>query len=205
MRLRWSRLGRAGWPLLGLYLAVVGAATAVFASRRPTPETPRYAAPAPAPGVRANFAALSAGAVLRVSSYDWFHSHHPLYAIDELVKPEKTEKWATVQKDRAPWLEIKLAVRADLDELALVLAGAFEDKSFTNREFRVRCLRDERDGGTVVREHVVHGNTDAQPKLPLDCPATDRVRIEFQVERVGKSADVVRLYEVSVWGRPATP
>ena len=205
MRVRWSMLGRAGWPLLGLYLAVVGAATAVFASRRPVAETPRYAVPVPRPGVRADFAALSAGAVVRVSSFDWFHSHHPLYAIDGLAKPEKTEKWATPQKDRAPWIEIELAVRVDVDELDLVLAGAFEDKSLTNRDFVLRCLRDEGAGEAVVNAQVVSGNEDPQPKFPLACPGTDRVRIEFRVEPIGKSRDVARVYEVSVWGKPTAP
>ncbi|MBI5490682.1 MAG: hypothetical protein HY905_25330 [Deltaproteobacteria bacterium] len=205
MRLRWSRLGRAGWPLLGLYLAVVGAATAVFAGRRPVPETSRYSVPAPLPGVRTNFAALSGGAVLRVSSFDWFHSHHPLYAIDEQAKPDKTEKWATVQKDRAPWIEIELAVRVDVDEIDLVLAGAFEAKEFTNRDFVVRCLRDQGAGETVVAKREVSGNEDPRPKVPLACPGTNRVRIEFLVEPIGKSRDVARVYEVSVWGKPAAP
>ena len=138
MRRRPFGIGRAGWRLFGLYLAVVGAATAVFAGRRPAPETLRFDVPAPTPGARANFAALSGGASVRVSSFDWFNAHHPMYVIDGLAEPSKTEKWATPVKDRAPWIEIRPAVRVDVDEVDLALAGIIEDPKFTNREFVVR-------------------------------------------------------------------
>jgi len=200
-----SILGRAGWPLLGLYLVVVGAATAAFAGRRPIVETPEYAVPAPVPGVRADFAAVSAGAVVRVSSFEWFRSHHPLYAIDGQDRPERTEKWATPQRDRDPWIEIRLAVRVDVDEMDLDLAGAFEDPAFTNRDYVVRCLRDEGADETLVYEWIVRGNTDAHPKHRLNCPGTDRVRVEFQVEPIGQPRDVARIYEIAVWGRPTAP
>ena len=198
-------LGRAGWPLLGLYLAVVGAATVVFAGRHSGSETPRYAVPAPRPGVRENFAALSAGAVLRVSSYDWLHSHHPLYAIDGLVKPLEVEKWASSDRDRAPWMEILPAVRVDVDRVDLDLAGAFEGADLTMREFVLRCLRDEGSVVKVIAERAVHDNTDARPRLPLRCPGTDRLRIEFLVEGKSRPRGVVRLYEVAVWGVPTAP
>jgi hypothetical protein len=200
---KWLR--RLGHFLVAAYLVLFAVGFVVFLRERPVPATPWLDIPPPAPGVRANLASFLNGGSVAVSSFDLFRSHNPMYLIDGTLKPTNVEKWATLRGDRQPFAEIRLAARADVDEVDLELGGAFEDAGYTMRTYVLYCLRDEPGGEEVVSELPVSGNTEARPKYRLRCPATDRVRIEFEVEGRKSAREVVRMYEFQVWGTPLVP
>ncbi len=200
---KWGR-----WLALFLaaaYLALFAAGLVTFLRERPHPATPWFAAPPPPRGARVNLASFLTGASVAVSSFDQFRSHNPMFLIDGDPRPGKGEKWATRRADKHPYAEIRLAARADVDEVDLELAGAYEDSGFTMRDYVLSCRRDEPTGEEVVYELVVHGNRDGRPKYRMPCPATDRVRVEFEVLGPGNNPDVVRMYEFQVWGTERTP
>ena len=88
------------WPIRILWLGYAAASSVGLVgwlAADPVIETPAYVAGAPATGSGAlsNLAALSRGGRVRVSSYHWFRSHHPLYLIDEYPRPSRFEKWVS--------------------------------------------------------------------------------------------------------------
>jgi len=200
---KWVR--RLGQFLVAAYLVVFAVGFVAFLRERPVPATPWLDVPPPAPGVRVNLASYLNGASVAVSGFDPFRSHNPMYLIDGNPKPTNVEKWATVRSDRYPFAEVRLAARSDVDEVDLELGGAYEDAGFTMHDYVLRCLRDEPGGEEVVSELPVSGNTEARPKHRLRCPATDRVRIDFEVEARKSAREVVRMYEFQVWGTPLAP
>ena len=200
---KWVR--RLGLFLVAVYLAVFAVGFVAFLHERPVPATPWLDVPPPAPGVRVNLASYLNGGSVAVSGFDQFRSHNPMFLIDGDPKPANVAKWATLRSDRHPFAEIRLAARADVDEVDLELGGAYEDAGFTMHDYVLRCLRDEPGGEEVVSELPVSGNKEARPKYRLRCPATDGVRIDFEVRGPRNNPDVVRMYEFQVWGTPVAP
>ncbi|MBN1945712.1 MAG: hypothetical protein JW797_08540 [Bradymonadales bacterium] len=194
-------IARHPWGWTWLYLALVVGGLLQFLGRRPTIQTETYAVAPPLPeDGEINLASLYRGGSVWVSSFDTHHLHHPLYAIDERANPTLLEKWATVQADREPWIEVRLARRADVHRVVLALAGAREDGVLTMIDYDIQCLREEQGEVWLVRDLAIHGNRESSPSHPLECSATDRVRIGFWVAPEGQPRDVVRLYEIQVLG-----
>jgi hypothetical protein len=194
-------IGRFGRLVVLAYLVVLAVGFSAFLRAKPVPASPRLDVPPPAPGVRANLANYLNGGSVAVSGFELFRSHNPIYLIDGNPKPDRGEKWATLQSDLHPFADVRLAGRADVDEIDLELGGAWEDNAYSMRDFRIRCLRDEPGGEVVVLEKDVRGNTEPKPKFTVRCPATDHVRFDFHVEELRSARDVVRMYEIQVWGK----
>jgi hypothetical protein len=191
---RWLRWGQRAFLLYGA-LTVVGVAAFVL---HPTPDpwTPAVADAQPPPrdaSGRTNWAALAAGARVRANEWDYFHSHHPLFLIDGEPEPSLSEKWASLPKDPYPWLEIALDGPHDIDEVVVRHAGWRESAAYTNDRYAVRCYR----GDALVAEAGVIDNQEAVARHPLECPQTDRIRLDFDC--TGR-VDVARIYEVEAWG-----
>lgn len=194
----WGPRTSRVWRLVGLgYTALIAAAVVLFVTRHAEVVTPAFANEAAA-GELVDLASPAAGATLRVSSYDLFRSHHPLYAVDGEEHPLEVEKWATLTDDRQPFLEVHFAGPAQLERVALDLAGVREPVEYSMSDFTVTCLRD----GEPVGERAVHDNHEVRVELELDCQATDTVRVDFTVFDEGP-LQVVRLYELEAWGRLA--
>lgn len=195
---RWPRvLLQIGRGLAVLYVVVVAVAMVAWGRHEPVIETPAVSG-AVWPSGHANLADMQAGGRVRVSSYDHFNSHHPLFVIDGEPAPSLLTKWATLDSDRAPWLEILLAGRADLDAVELQHAGFAEHSDYTMRDYTIWCLRD----GEPVWQTEVRDNLDPMPRHEVACTDVDGVRIAFKVDAPESARAVVRLFEVRVWGQP---
>ena len=166
-----------------------------FAAARPAIET-RFVRLVERPSERANLALFPQGPTVRASSVEWALRHHPGYLVDGHRRPTLVEKWVSARSDREPWIEVALDRAADLDEVALELAGARESAGYTMRSFRIDCLR----GAALVASLPVTNNDDARPRRAVACPQVDRVRVTFQTEP-GTPRDIARVYELEVWGR----
>ena len=176
-----------------VYLAVLAASVAWFAARKADAVTPPIAGVRlPRRGFVANLASLYAGGRVRASGYDGFRHHHPLFAIDEEEHPTPEEKWASLAGDSS--LEVLLAGRAQVRWVTLTLAGAFETPLYTSRDFDVVCLQNGREVARVRQR----GNQVARPKILVDCPPVDSVRVEFPARAA--PLDRGRVYEIEVWG-----
>jgi hypothetical protein len=182
------------------YAAIVLAAIGRSLLRDPVIETPRIGSvfSSSADPARRNLAQVTAGGVVRVSSYDVFRYHHPLFAVDGEASPTLVEKWASARNDPSPWIEVRLPAPAQIEGIRLVLGGAYESDEFTQRDYSIVCLRSDEPGAPVTQLDV-RGNSEARPYHEVMCADTLRLRVNFGPEPWPRA--VVRLYELEVWGR----
>lgn len=152
----------------------------------------------PPPSGRHNLLQLGLGPSLRASSFDadWSTHHHPLFLIDGRLHPQTLEKWVSSPRDRRPWVEARWRDDRELEEVVLRHAGSVEDGALAVRRYRLTCL--DADGRPVPGgELQVDDNRQPLATHPLRCPRARGVRIDFAPQE----NDVVRLYEIQVWGR----
>ncbi len=143
-----------------------------------------------------NLASYRYGPRLRASSYfrDSEAQHHPMWLVDEQLKPSLIAKWASSERDRKPWLSIAWREPRQLERVRIQHAGAFEQAEFTARSYRLRCLLRDGIGG----ELIVRGNRDALTEHRLVCAGALGIRIDFLRKA---RAEIVRVFEVEAWGR----
>jgi hypothetical protein len=146
------------------------------------------------PSGRANLAFFLYGPTVRVSSVD--ARYHPAYLVDGHAQPSTIEKWASAAADSSPWAEVQLSRPHEIDEVALELAGAYEAEGSTMRRYRIECFR----GASLVSALPVQSNAAPRPHHPIRCPATDRVRVTFEID-AGTPRAAARVYELEIWGR----
>ena len=137
--MRWLHMRRL---LLLSYLLVFAVGCAAFlVNDRPAPATPQW--PNASPHVNqdglVNWASLWSGGRVRVSIWDHFRNHHPLYLIDGQQLPSETEKWASLGEQSTPWLELLLDGYHDLSRVDLYHAGWREGAELTNVRYFIRC------------------------------------------------------------------
>jgi len=188
----------AAWGLYG-YAALMAFGLALYAADSPAvdPHPARAAAPLASSMATGptNLAHVSSGGRVTASSYYAFAHHHPLFVIDGREAPTPLEKWSSHPDDRAPWLEVAFAERADVGAVRLVLAGAHESPAATMRDVTIRCLRD----GAAFFERSLTDNVDPRPEVAVACLGADAVRVEFGVSPAGEQPlDVARVYELEV-------
>lgn len=187
----WKKLGLAaaglvagGW-LIGLVLLV--RADGHFEATLPRRQAPLAATH--------NLSLWDQGPTLRASSYfgDWMSHHHPFFLVDGRPHPELGEKWASAERDRAPWIEILWREPHDLERVVLRHAGTVEAAELTAQTYHITCLLDGADGPKV---HV-YSNDAAVAEHPLACNGARGVRVRF--DRGG--GHIIRLFELETWGR----
>ena len=184
-----------------VYFIAILTGMLAYLSRTPqieTPVVPTFSAPEP--GVEQNLAHKDAGAVVRVSTFDNRGGHHPLFAIDGFKRPHSIQKWVSHKKDRQPWIEVQLHTQAQVNKIRLVLAGAFERPVFSMSDYDIRCIRINYGMREVIAITSIRDNREARPEHELLCPDTDVIRIDFHVAKRGQPLDIVRLFEIEVWG-----
>lgn len=198
------------WPLIsgccpawlrraaGIYLLVIAAGIVAFSlSSRSLPVTdtswPASEPPRDAEE-RLNWASLYAGARVRASSWDNFHSHHPLFLIDGEASPTELEKWASLPATPFPWLEILFSGRHEISELVIRHAGWRETTAYTNDRYTLRCY----SGKVLLAEFEVKNNTAPVARHTIACSGADRLRVTFDCTG---PVNVARIYEVEAWGR----
>lgn len=133
------------------------------------------------------------GPRVRASSALLANHHHPSFLVDGVVSPSAVEKWVSGPKDPKPWLELSWGSPHDVEEVVLVHAGAFEGPRLNESDYTIRCL------GTPG-EVVVRGNAESRAHHLLACARATGIRIEFAPVKAAPH-DMVRLYEVEVWGQ----
>jgi hypothetical protein len=150
---------------------------------------------APHPAGEHDLAAARYGPTLRVSSYlaDVYRQHHPAFLVDEREHPTVVEKWASDVGDRKPWVEIRWRGAHDVSRVVIEHAGSVEDPGFTARTYTLTCLTASGRGPVLA----VSGNTDSVATHPLACTAAVGLRVDF----VRDATDIVRVFEIAVWGR----
>jgi hypothetical protein len=140
-----------------------------------------------------NLAAVTEGVAVRASSA--FRpvdaQHHPAFLFDEVAAPTRLEKWTSGRGDRAPWVEVRWPEPRAIERVVLYHAGWREPASYTARDYRVRCL-------DALGEIIVTNNKSAIARHELACVGARGVRLEVAPNHAG---DLVRLYELEVWGR----
>jgi len=143
-----------------------------------------------------NLASYRYGPRVRASSYfrDSEAHHHPMWLVDEQLKPSLIAKWASSERDRRPWLSIAWREPRQLERVRIQHAGAFERTEFTARSYRLRCLL--RAG--IGTELIVRGNREALAEHRLVCAGALGIRIDFLRKA---RAEIVRVFEVEAWGR----
>lgn len=193
--------------LLALYLVCLTAGMISWLGGRKDSVTPALSPHAPEgfrPKVEANWASYHKGARVRVSSWDPFRSHHPLFAIDEMKKPTREAKWQSEAYDREPWIEVLFARPVDLREVQLDFAGVVESGKNNMQAYQIYCHR----AGTEVSydqmppdaDVMVSGNRKSRATHRLECAQTSRLRVQFDVEPLRRNRDRVRLYEIRALG-----
>lgn len=171
------------------YGAALALALVTVLLRSPQPVTPALETnPGCSPG---DFAHYCRGVRARVSSYDVFGNHHPLFAIDGRRSPELREKWVPGRRDSAPWIELWFPMRTDFSVVRLTMAGHSETPNRTMGSYRLSCSA----GGELRAELDVRDNRAATPTHAIECSGVDTLRIEFEVEP-GTRRDLVRLVEI---------
>lgn len=163
----------------------------------PTPWTPAFEgvlSAEPEPGGRVNWAAYVLGTRVRVSDWDRFRSHHPLFLIDGQRRPTQREKWATLPGEPSAWLELDFGRPRLIDTVVLRHAAWREPELRTHERYRITCYR----GDSAVARIEVTDNRDAVARNAIACPGTNRLRIEFDTRELRNER--VRLYEVEAWG-----
>jgi hypothetical protein len=159
--------------------------------RSPHPTTPAYeAADECSPDDLAHYCR---GVRARVSSYDVFANHHPIFAIDGRGSHEPLEKWASSGGDAEPWIELLFPTPVDFSAVRLLHAGYYEPAEYSMRSYRLTCSA----GDELIGEIAVDGNEASAPQYALDCRAVDRLLIRYDIEP-GTGRDVARLYEIEV-------
>ena len=159
--------------------------------RSPHPITPGYeATEGCSPDDLAHYCR---GVRARVSSYNVFANHHPVFAIDGRGSHEPLEKWASSAGDAEPWIELLFPGPVNFSAVRLLHAGRFESAEYSMRSYRLTCSA----GEELVGDLAVEGNEASTPLHALSCRAVDRLRIQYDTEP-GTSRDVTRLYEIEV-------
>jgi hypothetical protein len=142
-----------------------------------------------------NLALWDLGPTVRASSYfaDWTAHHHPLFVVDGRGPSDIAEKWASGNRDPAPWLEILWREPHDLERVVIKHAGWLEDSGMTAHRYSLRCL------GAAGQEPRIDitDNQEAVATHALSCAKARGIHIDFQ--RNGD--DIVRVFEVEAWGR----
>ena len=197
--------------LLALYLAGLGIGGVLWFAKRESSETPLVVPAAKAASdartaseTGTNWASYHKGARVRVSSWDPFRSHHPLFAIDEMAKPTREAKWQSEAFDRSPWIEVLFLKPVDVREIQLDFAGVVEPAKNNLQDYRIHCFDDT--GDIPPRETaseprlIVTGNSKSRAVHPVDCPQTTRLRVAFDVAPLHRNRDRVRLYELRALG-----
>ncbi len=181
----FAKLGALAY---GMVLAI---GLTVVLLRSPHPTTPAYdATEGCSPDDLAHYCR---GVRARVSSYNVFANHHPVFAIDGRGSHEPLEKWASSSGDAEPWIELLFPRPVDFSAVRLIHAGRFELAEYNMRSYRLTCSA----GEALVGELAVEGNEASALLHALRCRAVDRLRIHFDTEP-RTSRDVVRLYEIEV-------
>lgn len=191
--MRRVRMGTMGLAKLGAlaYGTVLAIGLTLVLVRSQHPITPAYEA---TEGCSSDdLAHYCRGVRARVSSYNVFANHHPIFAIDGRGSHEQLEKWASSAGDEEPWIDLLFPVPVDFSAVRLLHAGYFESAEYSMRSYRLTCWA----GGELLGELAVEGNEASAPLHALSCPAVDRLRIQFDTEP-GTSRDVARLYEIEV-------
>lgn len=147
------------------------------------------------PRVEHNVASYRFGPTLRASSYyrDPVAQHHPMFLVDE-HDGSATEKWASAPRDRKPWVEISWREPRSISRVVVHHAGVLEQAGWTLRDYRLRCLFDGRVGPALE----VRGNQSPVTEHAFRCEGARGLRSEWTPNAEG---DVVRVFEVQVWGR----
>jgi hypothetical protein len=173
------------------YGAVLAVGLTVVLVRSPHPITPGYeVTEGCSPDDLAHYCR---GVRARVSSYDVFANHHPIFAIDGRGSHEPLEKWASSRGDAEPWIELLFPAPVDFSAVRLLQAGEFEPAEYNMRSYRLTCSA----GDELVAELAVEGNEASAPMHALSCRAVDRLLIRYDIEP-GTGRDVARLYEIEV-------
>ena len=184
----------AGLGLLGLAW-LVGLVLFVRAGTH-TPITVTFPARQAHPAEEHDLVAYSYGPWIRASSY-WrnpFNHHHPAYLVDRRTSPDRLEKWATDPKtDSAPWVELGWQGEHEVRRVRIQHAGLVEREGLTSRSYTLTCLA----SGPRARVAVT-GNTSAIATHELHCPSARGIRLDISP---GREDDMVRVYEVEVWGQ----
>jgi hypothetical protein len=136
------------------------------------------------------------GLRIKASSWDWFHGHHPLFAIDGEESPTALEKWASHPSDRHPELVIELPSPTNVEAVVITHAGAFESDMYTLTDYVITCIN---ASGGDTEAMTVRNNHEAVASHRLHCRQASRLRISFLVEPHEQSPrHVARIYEVEV-------
>jgi len=171
------------------YGAALTLALVTVLLRSPQPVTPALEPnPACSPGDLAHYCL---GVRARVSSYDVFGNHHPLFAIDGQRSPELREKWVPGRTDSAPWIELWFPTRIDFSAVRLAMAGHPNTPDPKKSSYRLSCSA----GDEVRAELDVLDNEAAIPTHAIECSGVDRLRIEFDVEP-GAARNRANLFEI---------
>jgi hypothetical protein len=147
------------------------------------------------PNEEHNLVAFALGPVLRASSYhrDRVAQHHPAFLVDGRGGPSLVEKWVSDPKDASPWIELGWPGEREIRRVRIEHAGLVESSDLTSRKYTVTCL-----ASPALPAVVVEGNTANVAEHLLHCPKARGVRIDFTPNRAG---ELVRVFEVEVWGR----
>jgi hypothetical protein len=174
-----------------VYGTVLAVGLTLVLARSPHPISPAYeAAEECSPDDLAHYCR---GVRARVSSYDVFANHHPIFAIDGRGSHEPLEKWASARRDTEAWIELLFPAPVDFSAVRLIHAGYYEPAEYSMRSYRLTCSA----GDELLVELAVEGNEVSAPLHALSCPGVDRLRIQYDIEP-GTSRDVARLYEIEV-------
>lgn len=174
-----ARLIARWWVLAGILYAII---TVVAAARWVLRTTPITIVQAP------KRADLLSGATIRVSSWDGFHEHHPLFAVDGEERPTTIEKWASAPGDRRPWISADFGRSVNVESIVLHLAIG-PDEPVSSR-YVLRCL------GTQKSWEITSPTREPHPRHQVACDGASGVRVEFL------GAPPARLYELEVIGKP---
>lgn len=174
-------------------LLVVGSVR--FARQLGGPIELRMAALTGHPATLHNLVAAKYGPSLRVSSA-WIELeslHHPAFLVDEHLTPSLVEKWVSDRGDRAPYVELSWGHAKEIRSVVLRHAGVFEHVGFSTGRYTLTCFYRGRQVGKLAVDGPKSGESQHAPP----CAAADTLRIDFRPDE----GDVVRLYEVQVWGK----
>ena len=143
-----------------------------------------------------NLSLWDLGPTLRASSFfaDWESLHHPAFLVDGRTSPDKVEKWASAERDRAPWIEILWRENHDLERVVIWHAGMVEAEGLTPDRYTLRCLNTRGYGPSLE----VTSNSKAVAFHDLVCAQARGLRIEFKPK---DCKDIIRIFEVETWGR----
>jgi hypothetical protein len=185
--------GARGIARLGAtaYVALLAVALVVVLVRSPRPITPVYEGTAGCSPQ--DLAHYCRGVRARVSSYDVFANHHPIFAIDGRHSRDLLEKWVSGLEDASPWIELLFPEPVDFSTVRLIYAGYVEPVDNNMRSYRLSCSA----GDELRAELAVHDNEASRAQHALKCVGVDRLRIDLDTEPDTGRA-VVRLYEIEV-------